>query len=145
MVALLFLGIHVLNGYREKAMKASKPKMPLETSSLREEVPSLVAPVSPASPPVAVEPPPPPPTPRRSYVIQVCTYASRTDAERLAEKMKAATLPAFVEPLGRANGKTFYPVFLGRFETFQEAQAKLKEFRGKPVSRDFQDSFIRTL
>ena len=101
--------------------------------------------------PTAAEPAPPPPVAKptppssKSYVIQVCTYTSPMDAEQLAEKMREADLPAFVEPMGRASGKTFYPVFLGRFETFQEAQARLKEFRGKPASKDFQDSFIRTL
>lgn len=146
-VALLFLGIHVLNGYRVKAMKASRPQKqqpPAQTRFVEAgsgEVPASVAPL----PTVQAPPPPPPPSPRKPYVIQVCTYANQTDAEGLAEKMRAANLPAFVEPMGRTNGKTFYPVFLGRFETFREAQAKLKEFRGRPVSGDFQDSFIRTL
>lgn len=144
-VALLFLGIHVLNQYRAQAMKAPRSVAIRAVSPPRApRVSPLEAPTKEEIPPPEKKPAPLPPSPK-PYVIQVCTYANQTDAEGLAAKMKAAELPAFVEPMGRAGGKTFYPVFLGRFETFQEAQARLKEFRGKPVSRDFQDSFIRTL
>ena len=162
-VALLFLAIHVLNVYRAKAMKAPRPaavrseplprRRPSHPVVERREVPSEAseeAPVKKETPIVAEPAPPPPvrpapPSSDKPYVIQVCTYASQMDAERLTEKMKAAGLPAFSKSMGRANGKIFYPVFLGRFETFPEAQARLKEFRQKQVSKDFQDSFIRTL
>lgn len=155
-VALLFLGIHTLNLYRAKAMTNSKspvvrpgdfrvkaPEAPLSVPGQEEK--TLGVGTEAPSPPVVVRQPPPPLSLPKPYVIQIITYASQADAERLVEKMKGDNLPAFAERAGRANGKTFYPVFLGRFETFREAQAKLKEFRTKPIAEDFQDSFIRSL
>ena len=84
-------------------------------------------------------------TTENRYVIQVCTYSSEEDARQLVEQMKGLGFSAFVHSLARANGKTFYLVFLGRFDSFREAQARLKEFRSQPVAKDFPDSFIREL
>lgn len=160
-VAALFLGIHALNVYRASAMKnpakprayaespqkkiprgfppltASEVSLPAVTgSALKPPTPAPEPPIVKETPPVASDKP---------YVIQVCTYARKEDAQVLAGQMNAAHLSAFVQPLQRPNGKTFYPVFLGRFETFREAQAKLKEFREKPIGRDFPDCFVRAL
>ncbi len=116
-----------------------KPPTPAVTAS---PVSAVVPTPAPAAPVVKAEPPV---VTKKPYVIQVCTYARKDDADTLVGQMNAANLPAFVQPLERANGKTFYPVFIGRFGTFREAQAKLKEFREKSISRDFPDSFIRAL
>lgn len=165
-VAGLFLGIHALNVYRAGAMKNPHPPR-VRTEAPRKRVHHNPTPLtSPeASPPAAEEPalkpptpapeplaravrgaPPTPPVPVKPYyVIQVCTYTREEDARALVGQMNTANLLAFFQPLQRANGKTFYPVFLGRFATFREAQAKLKEFREKPIAGNFPDSFVRSL
>ena len=172
--ALLFVGIHSLNNYRTAAMKAAKPRRPemvqrvfkrkvrtpekfpsplqpatpeaKQPAKREEKVSSPVLP-SPAAVNVVKEPPIalPPPETGKPYVIQVCTYANENDANKLVNQMKQAGLPAFAQSLARTNGKTFYLVFLGRFETFREAQVKLKAFRSEPLARDFPDSFVREL
>lgn len=174
-VGVLFAAIHTLNVYRASAMRNPKPhavtgvpkkikaRMPAPLSSVvpNEAVPSSsktevgmaslpTIPAAAPKEPVVVTTPPvkkvtPPPTLPKPYVIQVCTYSQEEDAQRLVREMGDARLPAFYEPLRRANGRTFYPVFLGRYGSFQEAQAKLEEFREKPVAKSFPDSFVRTL
>jgi len=174
-VGVLFAAIHTLNVYRASAMRNPKPRAITEVpkkikarkatplsplvpneavpSSLKTEVgmPSLptIPAAAPKEPAVVTTPPAkkvmPPPALPKPYVIQVCTYSQEEDAERLVREMSDARLPAFYKPLQRANGRTFYPVFLGRYENFQEAQAKLEEFREKPVAKSFPDSFVRTL
>lgn len=145
----LFVAVHALNTYRGKAIQEQKtrprgesPESPLKRPS--EEVPSLPA-------KTVIAPPPPPventvaPGPERGYAVQICTYAREEDAGRLVRAIQEAQFPAFVQPMERANGKTFYPVFIGRFQTYQEAQKKLQEFRSKPISNDFPDSFVRAI
>lgn len=162
-VACLLLGIHALNAYRATTMKNPKPRMRAESSRRATSKPTqpakkmpatFVAPEpvlkpveEPAGP--AAFPPVAKPLPLvaedKPYVIQVCTYTKEEDAQKLVERMKTSGLPAFEEPLRRANGKTFYPVFLGRFKTFREAQAGLEKFREKPMADEFSDSFVRSL
>jgi len=142
-VVLVFLAIHALNAYRTQAMKVPRPApeaAPLEpvVSEAREEI-NLPPPVL---KPVAAIPLKPP---KKPYAIQVATYAAQRDAQRLAEQMKEAGFSAFIQPSSRPNGKTFYLVFLGRFATFREAEAKFKEFHRNPLAGDFEDSFIRML
>lgn len=158
-VLFLFAGIHTLNAYRAAAMKAPRPPapavarvkpVPRETSLKKPEVETPTAKpvlqeletVPPPVKPLKKETPPPP---QKPYVIQVCTYVNETDAQRLADQLNQAHIPSFHQSLRRTNGKTFYSVFVGRFGTFSEAQAKLKEFREKPVAKDFPDSFVRAL
>lgn len=144
----LFVAVHTLNTYRGKAIQEQKtrprgesPESPLKRP---EVVPSLVA-------KTVIAPPPPPventvaPGPERGYAVQICTYAREEDAGRLVRAIQEAQFPAFVQPMERTNGKTFYPVFIGRFQTYQEAQKQLQEFRSKPISNDFPDSFVRTI
>lgn len=173
-VAVLFISVHSLNTFRTKAMKAPKqdfnsyqarkaarqkevrPKLeakPLETapplSPVTKEVAketTLLAVSAPPDEPIAKEPTPLPPTANQDpYVIQVCTYASQADAEKLIEELKAGQFNAFFQSSTRSSGKTYYPVYLGRFKDLRQSQAKLKEFRSKLISKSFPDSFIRTL
>ena len=166
-IVVLFLAVHSLNSYRTAAMKATKPKRPqtiemarrrrrpnppnktvqlsLEKKPLRQEMMPPLMPVSPVLSVVKEITPPPASGTQKPYVIQVCTYASEADANKLVDQMKQLHLSAFAQSLARSSGKTFYLVFLGRFETFQEAQLKLKEFRSQPIAKDFQDSFVREL
>ena len=155
-VVLLFLGIHALNAYRTAAMKAPRPAAVVPVvneaqpdANLHASVAKPAAKLSALSPvsasPVTVKPTPPTRSELREkpYVIQVATYANQQDAQRLVEQIKEARFPVFIEPFNRPHGKIFYLVFLGRFGTFQEAEAKFKEFHQKPIAKNFQDSFIR--
>jgi cell division septation protein DedD len=157
-VGLVFFAIHSLNVYRASAMKRT-PKPPVKVSAVRERaVPPAPAPVEPAAIPpadlkqtVLTEPPSTkkPAAPllpsAKAYVIQICSYAREEDAQRLTNDMVQRNLPAFYDRVDRGSGKAFYLVFLGRFTSFQEAQAKLDEFRKDPVAKDFADSFVRSL
>lgn len=155
-VVFLFLGINALNSYRTHAMKTSKgrkispqsvvvPAGPLDRNhkplSRPAEPVKAAAPISPPAAKLVNEA-----GIKKPYVIQVATYAQPQDAERLTRQMTEANLSAFHQTLtGRNNGKTFYAVFLGRFETFSEAQAEQKKFTQTSFSKDFPDSFIRSL
>lgn len=80
------------------------------------------------------------------YVIQVATYAILDDANRLLQSLNQAGFTAFYKKQFRnSTGHAFYPVYLGRFESFSTAQHQLAKFRKASVARPFQDSFIRTL
>lgn len=167
-VAALFFGTFALNLYRTRSMKSSqvpalRPASSLTagSSSAGVALPSPLAdPDSETADPPAVllpkprrapdairrrAPEPSRPTVRKPYVIQVATYANARDAEALSARLVQAGLPAFTQPSSRSSGKTFHLVFLGRYETFQEAEARFKAFRRQAVSGDFQDSFIRVL
>ena len=80
------------------------------------------------------------------YVIQVATYAVLDDASRLTQSFNQAGFSAFFKKqIRNSTGHSFYPVYLGRFETSAQAQKTLAKFRKSSVARPFQDSFIRTL
>ena len=113
-------------------------EMPLKPATPPENSATLAPTIQPATalPEVAVNKP---------YAIQIATYARAEDASNLESRLKADGLPAFMAPVRRPHGKSFYLVYLGRFESFQEAQAKLKEFRGRDVAKEFPDSFVRTI
>lgn len=159
-VIFLFLAVYGLNEYRAKAMKVSKVASP----SAHKEAASLSRPSSEESQleptahshvaaptveeQVTKEPAPLPPAPpsTKPYVIQVCIYVREQDAEKLVgEMVQMGFAEAFSEPIRRASTKSFYPVFLGRYSTFQTAQEELARFRKKPAAKTFQDSFVRTL
>lgn len=158
--AILFLGVYALNLYRTEAMKNAKPPVsppqrvrPLRITAVKlspaespKEVAQQELPVVPEAPaPERVETPALALPEEKPYVVQICTYAREGDARELVGRMVEAGLSAFVKPLKRGNGKTFYPVFLGRYRTQQEAQQKLQEFRRQPMARDFPDIFVRSL
>lgn len=151
----LFLSIHALNLYRAQAMRnpTSNPVAPKNLSEPRPEPET-----QPSAPPfsrsprrilTAAQKSPLPsaslPAPKKSYVIQVATYANSGDAERLSDQMTQAGFQSFVQFATRSGGRTFYLVFLGRYGTSQEAEARLKEFRNQSIAQDFPDSFIRIL
>lgn len=81
----------------------------------------------------------------KPFSIQIATYAREEDAQALAERLKGEGLASFVRSFRRTNGKTFYSAYAGRYASFREAQAKLKELKSLPASKEFPDSFIRTL
>lgn len=153
-VALGFLmaGIHFLNVQREAAMKAPR-KQEKRASAVTEATDSpLTAAVSlaeskptPARAPEPAQPKAPLPS-EGAYVIQVCTYASETDAERLSERIQEEGLSSFVKELRKASGaKAYYAVFIGRFQEYEGAKKALVEFQKSQVSKPFEDAFIRKL
>lgn len=147
----LFLSIHILNIYRAHAMKQAKPRVRAAVARAVAPAPLLAPPV--AAPervetplkPLTAETVPAPPAKPKPYVIQVATYSREEDAQKTVGEIKRQKFSAFVQNLSGQSGRTFYAVFLGRFGSFQEAQAKLKEFRENSFGRQFSDSFVRTL
>lgn len=162
-VLLLLLAVSTLNDFRAKAMREPPPvssTLPSpdwikslqkaaaggEEAARPEPIGWPVAVAIPTSPePPRVETPVPPEVIKKPYVVQVCIYARKEDAERLVQQMTQEKFTAFYQPIRRSNSKMFHPVFLGRFKTFQEAQAQLEEFRKHPLSQSFPDSFVRSL
>ncbi len=168
----VLFSIHMLNVQREEAMKnpAKKPRAlkkvekaqePESTSlTVSNEIQSKAASsteapqketakqavpatslsnqaLSPSSPALSVS--------QGNYVIQVATFATKIDAQNLAGRFKEAELSAFVKPLSRSGGRVYYCVFIGRFQTQQQAEEKLSIFKKKEVSKPFQDAFVRSL
>ncbi len=82
---------------------------------------------------------------QKGQVIQIATFATLSDADKLVSKLKQSGWPCFAKPLVRSGGKTYFCVFLGAFKTYQEAEIKLAEFKKKEISKPFQDAFIRSL
>ena len=79
------------------------------------------------------------------YGIQAATFAIRTDAQNLVDKINSESLPALVKPLSRGAGsKVYFCVVIGGFKTSQEAELKLVEFKKKEISKPFRDAFVRS-
>lgn len=78
-------------------------------------------------------------------VIQVATFATQEDAGKLVEKFKTAGFSSFFKSVSRSGGRVYYCVYIGKFQTQQEAEAKLAEFKKQEVARSFQDAFVRSL
>jgi cell division septation protein DedD len=155
----LFASIHLLNVNREVAMKqprkvvrpaptpAAKPvasSVPAqnaapaaraETAAVTPARETLIAPAGPAAE-TAVQ---------KGHVIQIATFAAQADADKLVLKVQQEGMKAFVKPLVRTGGKTYYCVFIGAFASNAEAEQQLAKFKKKELARPFQDAFIRTL
>lgn len=175
LVAALFVGVFRLNSQRKKAMLGELPKpvssaavsvssqdaspisapsvstgeanateaslkeesqemilKALENSSAVSSTAEVIAPVSEA---VAGK-----------YVIQVATYAASEDAARIMDSLKQAGFEAFFKKqIRNSTGHTFFTVYLGRYQSYSDAQEFLTKFRKASVARPFQDAFIRTL
>ena len=164
-LGLLFVSIHHLNMKREGAMKNPPKHAHAKTVQASK---AHAAPVSKkegkeTSPQTAVTPPESNEvteeksvgvssdaeteiTPEAyGYAIQVATFAAREDADRLVTRLGEAQLDAFVKPLSRVGGRTYYCVFTGRFKTFQKAQKALELFRKKSIGQSFRDAFVRSI
>lgn len=158
LLVLLLAAVHGLNSKREQAMKSAVPKAPKAVQAKKTAAPSEApkaalpaaestpTPLSPAESESAAEPAVEKPKASKGrFVIQVATYVIRDDANRLLEDMKKTESRSFVKGLSRSSGKTYYSVFIGRFENYQEAQTALAQFKKTDISRSFKDAFIRTL
>ena len=162
-LVLLLAAIHGLNSKREYAMKTA-PQTPKKTA-VKIAPAKKTVPVIPAAAEIEIQNAEPTadsalsaaetkPTLQKEaaadvskgrFVIQVATYVIRDDANRLAEDLKKTQTRGFVKGLSRASGKTYYSVFLGRFENYQAAQDALAKFKKTDLSRSFKDAFMRTL
>ncbi len=166
-------GIHYLNTKREEAMSRPKPKKmqttaqqtaqraisapaqaPVEVEPKLESVAGVTVaiyptaqPAKPASQPAAVAPKEAqaPAISEGRFVIQVATFASEGDAQRLVDQFKNSKFPAFAKDLRNSSGKVYHSVFIGRFQEFRDAQKSLEEFRKQTLGQPFEDAFIRTL
>lgn len=80
------------------------------------------------------------------FVIQVATYGTVEDAGRVVQSLAKAGFKSFYKKqIRNSTGHAFYPVYLGRFESFVSAQQTLTKFRKASIARPFQDSFVRAL
>lgn len=82
---------------------------------------------------------------RQSFTIQVCTYRTEADAQKLTDRLKAMDLSARYEIAGSQSGESrrFYIVMIGKENTYEEAQTKLDAFKKLPVAVEFSDAYIR--
>lgn len=164
-ILLLFGSVNSLNSNRETAMK-SKYKIDNEVTKeiaaskesapvVNQEKVSLPSPEKAISRPVVITPVPvkTKTLPTTSvvtkentslpYVIQVVTYPTQEDADRVMTTLKQEHLKVFVKENKRLSGRVFYVVYIGGFRTEAEAQAHLLSFRAKSVARPFQDAFVK--
>lgn len=82
------------------------------------------------------------------YSVQICTYRSESDAQKLVGRLKESNLSAFYQEVpGRQDGgnSKFFLVLLGKEPSYSDAQARLSEFKQLPISKEFSDSYIRRL
>lgn len=170
-LGILFFGIHVLNVQRELGMKGQLKKAPPMAAASSPSIPAAAR--EPEAGKIATEPMPPGPkavvetappsqpeseaavkasaskemvAPKAgSYVIQVATYATASDADRLTARLKRLGLNAFTNRLSRAGGRVYYCVFLGRYPNYREADRALDEFKRSTAAKPFQDAFVRPL
>ena len=83
---------------------------------------------------------------KKFYAVQVCTYQREEDAQKLARELQSLNFPAFYRQfLSSQQRISQYIVFLGKDETYTQANARLSEFRKTKQFLTFEDSFIRSL
>lgn len=159
-VFFLFWGVNRLNAQREAAMSVryTAPVNVLVAQTESQTGAADAARIAPAADrdrPVVITPVVPkskssnaPEVQRRAgqgyYVIQVVTYPSKQDADRVVTAFRNEGLRAFVKENSRPSGRVFYLVLLGGFKSEAEAQSQLSKFRAKEIARPFQDAFIKS-
>ena len=159
-VILLFLGVNALNSQREAAMRErfklrGEATLPAETSvqipekaiapaavTVEREVVITPAPVRPKA--ATTTSPSAGSQPGGAFVIQVVTYPTKQDAEKVAGTLTREGFPSFVKEDVRPTGRVFYLVLIGGFRTEADAQAQLLKFRSKEIARPFQDAFVKS-
>ena len=166
-LVLLLAGIHVLNVQREAAMKRPQKKpltiaepQPVKTAVQAHEAAPIPAAVPTAaraashgskrkgsSSAAAPQAPPPPEESKpalEGYTLQVATYATEGDAQRLVARFQQEKFPSYVKALSRGGGKVYYCVFIGPFKDYSQSESQLEAFKKKGISKPFQDAFIRS-
>jgi cell division septation protein DedD len=161
-LAVIFFGIHSLNDKREVAMKGppkatrattthkmvTTPVPPKVETRTEGELSSEVVKSSESSTDTAhetVSAATEPASANKVFVVQVATYVNEDDARQVVDRFHRASFAAFVKVQRRAEGKHFYSVFLGPYESFRKAQEDLAKFKKNEVSKPFQDAFIRSV
>ena len=156
-VLSLFWGVNKLNSQREKAMSV-RYKVPNQEASAPVETLVPAAKTSLKERPVVITPAPVKSLKSTApgaavnakaagagyYVIQVVTYPSKQDADKVVNVFRRDGLRAFVKENTRPSGRVFYLVLLGGFKNEAEAQSQLLKFRAKEVARPFQDAFVKS-
>ncbi len=154
----IFAGIHILNSQREIAMKAPRPASeppaillegdlsPASKDTVKgNEKTSLPAGAAVKSSETATpKPAVVPAEPEEPYAIQVATFVTKGDADRLAASLGQMKLRTFVKTSKRPNSKVYHLVFIGGFKDYREAEKQLAEFKKKEMAQPFQDAFIQT-
>lgn len=79
------------------------------------------------------------------YAIQVATFASKEDADKLVGRFKTESLNSFRKAYNRTGGRVYYVVFIGRFASRAEADEQLAAFKKSEASKPFQDAFVLSL
>ncbi len=160
-VVLLFLGVNSLNSQREEAMreryklrgegasveapaKVAEQVALVSTPVVEREVVITPAPVRPKQLPATDRSVAPSVQTGGSFVIQVVTYPTQQDADRVVAALDHEGFRSFVKEDIRPTGRVFYLVLIGGFRTETEAQAQLLKFRAKEIARPFQDAFIKS-
>jgi hypothetical protein len=161
-MTLIFFGIHFLNDKREVAMKIP-PKVTHSAAVRKVVVPAPVIP----KPEPKTENVQSAETDNRAaqgaeesreaatvaetsiaakaFVVQVATYVNEDDAKAVIDRFRRASFSAVVKVQRRSEGKHFYSVFLGPYESYRKAQEDLAKFKKNDVSKPFQDAFIRSM
>jgi DedD protein len=112
-------------------LPAQPPVRDFASEMLREEVPAvtpLVAP-PPEIAPDEEDTPPPPAQPRTglsAWVVQVGSFSSRENAEKLVERLRKADLPAPDPELVDIRGKQYYRVRVGPVIERSEAEGMVE-------------------
>lgn len=149
-LTFVFWGIHSLNSKREKFMTSPVKKVEKKAAELvvadaqpkAEAVAAATAAALPATTTSAVTPP----ASKGSYVIQVATYASLEDANKLVGQFTQKNFRSFIKSFQRnAAGRVYHSVYIGRFMEYSQAETQLEKFRRSKISEPFQDAFIRSL
>lgn len=164
---LLLVGIHSLNVERENAILASKNTSSSKAQAVKKAVSdeagaatsgeqatsaSSELTLTPSdeskqttvqSQETAVESTP---ASEGKFVIQVATYVTEEDAEKVRKEITAAGWSSFVKGLSRSStGRVYYSAFIGRYPSYKEAQKANAQFQKSEISKPFKDAFIRTL
>lgn len=146
-LTFVFWGIHSLNSKREKFMTSpvkkveKKKEAPAQTPDVPSQalVNTISTPASSISAPKEI-------ASKGNYVIQVATYASLDDANKLVEQFTQQNFRSFIKSFQRnAAGRIYHSVYMGRFAEYSQAETQLEKFRKSKISEPFQDAFIRSL
>ena len=70
---------------------------------------------------------------KSSWIIQVGSFSSRTNAQVLSDKLEQAGLKAFVRHVNIKDKKMLYRVYVGPWLKKKQAQAKLEQAARKPL------------
>lgn len=132
-VPWLLDGAGVEHAFQPQIEMPARPKPPPSQLTPRQLAPrpspAAPSPPTPAAEPAALPTPPEAPAdpvfPLQSWVVQVASVASEPNAKALAEQLRAAGFPAFVQ-LHEQDGSSRYRVRIGPVVRREQAQAVLE-------------------